>query len=337
MNPDSTDNEDFDGDEYEPDESRSESLRALLKTGYANAVSVVRNAPQTARVVWNTQRPWLWLALALFLMALPALRWAFAIWTAPASPLTFQPFVPLAVGLLFWNRREIVSQQYREMMFLYGKNSPKRRGKLWVVIFGCVLLLVASVAMVTQLALFALVIILIGTAYYLYGPFLLRPLLLPLSYLFLLTPPPTSVTAIPSLLLRFGSLLVSGQLLHFLFKDAEQKGAFIVFPSFVLQVSEAASGVNILFPLLALALWLAILRRIIIGSSLVLLVIAAALAALLSVTRLCFIGAIGALMPEVGNALQTEGAMWLSSLLLGLLGAYLIYKIAVLLSPPRLA
>ena len=276
------------------------------------------------------------MVLALTLLALPVLRQAMTVWFAPSSALTFQPFVPLAVAALLWARRGQIRQQYQELLFLYGENSPKRRGNLWPTLAGCVLLLVAAITVTVPLGLFALVVIVTGTAYYLYGPFLLRPLLLPLSYLLLFVPLPNFLLAYGTVLLRFGSLLVAGQLLRFFFKDAQLIGPNVVFPGFILQVSESAGGSTLLFPLAAFALWLAIYRRISIGSSLVLLVIAAAIASFITVSRLFVIGAIGAFSPEVGNALQRETVLWFGTLILGAISAAALYKIAVLLSPPRL-
>ena len=315
---------------------RADSLRGLLRNAASGLAGGTRALPAFARMVWARHRPWIWMVVALILMALPTLRQALPLWLDPSSPLTFQIFVPLAVALLLWGRREQIGHQYRELLFLYGQNSPKRRGNLWGVAAGCVLLLVSAITATVPLGLFAIVIVVVGTAYYLYGPFLLRSLLLPLSYLLLFVPLPGILLAYATVLLRFGSLLVAGQLLRFFFKNAELRGPYVVFPGFVLSVSEGAGGSTILFPLAAFAIWLAIYRRISLGSSLVLLTISAAISAFATVLRLFVTGAIGAFAPSVGNALQTDGTLWLGSLFLGIIGAALLYKIAVLLSPPRL-
>ncbi len=323
-------------DGFEDEDEPSPSLREQVQAGITGGIALVRNTPAFARTVWQSHRPWLWLVLAFFLMAFPTLRRAWTLWTAPESLVFFQLFLPLATFFLIWNRREEIIKQYQEILFLYGKNSPKLHGNLWPIALGCVGLLLSTLTLVTPLGLFSLALICFGVAYYLYGPFVLRPLLTPLLFLFLITPLPIGLTSMATGRLLVGSQIVSGQLLSFLIKDTTQRLGYVALPNFTLTVSQASSGSELIFPLLCFVLWISIFRRVPFVSGIVLLIVTGALIALLSIIRLVFIGFVGNLLPALGGVMQDPGALFVSSLLLGFLGAYLVYKIAVLLTPPRL-
>jgi hypothetical protein len=146
--------------------------------------------PQT-RNTSPTWKNWLWLAVPGTVLVLYCLRGTIASWFSPDSQLLFQAFVPLGTLLLAWSRRVEWQTTSEELATLFpDPKNPRRSGNLGLVIAGGMLLLVAQLMALPLLTSVSLWLLLSGTLYYIFGPFLVRVMLMPLFFLLTMTPPP---------------------------------------------------------------------------------------------------------------------------------------------------
>ena len=248
----------------------------------------------------------------------------------PDSTLAFQPFVPLAVAYLIWDRRAEVRQQYQELAFLFPADSPKRRGKLWPVLVGSLLMIVGCMTMLTPLTILSLIIILVGCIYYLYGPFVLGKIAVPLLFLLVMVPPPGVLLLVLTQQLQVGSAIVASEMLKPIFHTVTSQGVFITLPNYQLEVTPTCSGTSIVFPVLAMTLWLALYRRMRIGTAGVLLLLAATIAVLMNILRIFMMGLIGGYNADLATRLHDS-----NSLVFTVLSFYLTFLVANQLMKPR--
>lgn len=148
------------------------------------------------RPVWNAtarRHAGLWLfVLAPFLLLLwQPLRWCAILWFSADSQLAYQAFIPLGAAALAWTRRDAMDAISQDLARLFpDPDSPQRRGHLAPLILAASLFVAAYVAVMPPLAILAALLTLAALVYRLYGPFLLRPLAVPLLYLLLAIPLP---------------------------------------------------------------------------------------------------------------------------------------------------
>ena len=142
-----------------------------------------------------------WLArhgLRLVLIGAPAvllfglvLRLCRNVWFLAGSPLSYQALIPLGALALGWSRRHEVHTVCRELAALFPDPShPKRRGSAALVWIGGAFLMAGMLALFPPLGLIGFFLMAAGVVFYLYGPFVLRSLLAPLSCLLLMLVPP---------------------------------------------------------------------------------------------------------------------------------------------------
>ena len=277
--------------------------------------------------VWKTQRPWIALgAIALVLLYIPV-TWFWEIWSAPDSPLSYQPLVPLGVVWLAWMEREPVKALYTELAHLFPISSPKRHGKLWPVLTGCFLMLVSYLMTLPPLAMLSFLLMVVGVIYYVYGPYVLNALRKPLSYFLVMAPVPNVIVSMATQQLQLGCATVAGQILALFHPQVKVVGTFIELPGYALEVVGPCSGVSILFPVAAMTIWLAMVRRMRLLPSLLLLCIGAALSLIMNVLRIVMMGMIGVYNPTLAQTIHdmnsiafTALAFYLTFLAANLLG-----------------
>jgi hypothetical protein len=266
----------------------------------------------------------------LVILARP-LRWCWGMWFAFDSALVFQPFVPLLALALVLQRRPEFEPIYRELAFIYPPDSPRRRGKLWVVLLGCALMLIASVAMLPSLAMFAFVVIVIGCVYYLLGLPVTLALWQPLILLFLMVPPPGALVPQFTGLLQVGSAAVITPVLKLFHPETHRQLQWVRMNGYSMEITPALSGVSVILPVLALTLWQAMRLKVRLPNVPVLLSIALLVTLLLNAGRLILIGLIGASSPQIAVVL-TRFNSWV----LVAVAFYLIYRISALFTPRTL-
>jgi exosortase len=261
-------------------------------------------AIQLPSFLWKTQRPWLVLFFLAMVLLYRPFTWFWEIWATPDSPLSYQPLVPIGVAWLAWAEWGSVKALYQELAYLFPTTSPKRRGKLWPVLAGCFLMLVAYLMTVPPLAMLSFLLMIVGVIYYIYGPFVLSALRKPLAFLLLMAPVPNVLVSMATQSLQLGCASVAGQILHIFHPEVKVVGTFIQLPGYALEVIGPCSGVSIVFPVVAMTIWLAMLRRMRILPSLILLCIGIALSLIMNVLRIVMMGMIGVYNPTLAQTLH---------------------------------
>jgi len=292
--------------------------------------------PRILRHLWQTQRHWLLVLIPLAIIMVRPLRWCWGLWFSLDSPLLFQPFVPLLSLALLRERRAEVEPIYRELSSLYPPDSPKRRGKLWPILLGCALMLIASVAMLPSLAMFSFVVIFIGCIYYLYGPHITLALWQPLVLLFLMVPPPGALVPQFTGKLQIGSAAAVAPVLRLFYPATRSIGAWVFvlssqaedIHSHPLEVTPSLSGMSVVLPMLVLTLWQALRLKIRPLNIPVLLCIALIITLLLNAIRLICLGLIGS-----SNHVVSQLLIQINSWILVAMAFYLVYKISRFFTP----
>ncbi len=210
------------------------------------------------------QPKWLSLIVPLALLYLyVAIRMAWKDWFYFGSPLIFQPFVPFLTIWLIWRRRLQVMRQYYELAFVFPDDSPKRRGKLLPVGIALLLMAIAAVVQLPQLSVAGLVLGVFSMVYYLFGFFQLRSLWQMLAFLIVMVPPPIGTLARLTYILQLGETAVAAMIAKIFDRTAEVRDYVILhLTTSNLVITPALCGVTVVVPLFVLTIWLALLRRI---------------------------------------------------------------------------
>jgi hypothetical protein len=192
-------------------------------------------------------------------------------------------------------------------------------------------MLIASVAMLPSLAMFAFVVIVIGCVYYLYGLPVTLALWQPLILLFLMVPPPGALVPQFTGLLQVGSAAVIAPVLKLFHPETHTRLQWVRMNGYSMEITPALSGMSVILPVLALTLWQAMRLKVRLPNVPVLLSIALLVTLLLNAGRLILIGLIGAGSPQIAVGL-TRFNSWV----LVAVAFYLIYRISALFTPRTL-
>ena len=259
----------------------------------------------------RAQGHWLLVIVPILVLGWGPFAWCQRIWQTPHGPVAYQPFVPLLTLALVWARRGELTLVYQELALLFPPDSPKRRGRLWPAALGCVLTLFTYATQVPGLSILALIVVIIGIVYYVYGREILRYAASPLLYLFTMVPPPISLIAGLRNTVAIAVAARAADLLHSLgVPTAAARDQFVLVPGYRLEVSWALSGLGVLGPTLALTLWLLILKRARPWTGLLLLALAGGTALLLNLLRVALVARIGMTNPGLADTL-TDASSWL--------------------------
>jgi exosortase/archaeosortase family protein len=114
--------------------------------------------------------------------------------------------------------------------------------------------------------------------------------------------------------LQLGCATVAGQILELFHPKVKVMGTFIELPGYALEVVGPCSGVSILFPVLAMTVWLAMVRRMQVVPGLLLLCIGAALSLIMNVLRIVMMGMIGVFNPTLAQTLHDMNSIAFTAL-----------------------
>lgn len=286
-----------------------DALRALL-------ASLRRGISDAARAFWQNERRWLWVIVPVVVLAFVSTQWASSTWNSLDYALLFQPLTPLVAAALAWTLRFGIKQLVQEMDFLYPGDSPKRRGKLWPVLLGCLLMIVAGLVTSATLAFVALFFIVVGSIYYVYGPYITRAVWQPLVLLALVIPIPANFLHTLSATLSLGGSAVGGQVLQTMVPGAQGQYGLLMMPNYQMEVGSALNGINVVLPSVVLILWYCLFRRIHAGFSLLFLAAAAGIASVLNLGRILLIALIGNRNSTLADSMREPAAARIGSVLL---------------------
>jgi hypothetical protein len=208
------------------------------------------------------------LLFALFLLCRP-------LWFHEASPLWFQALIPIGAGALAVQRRQEIRKIVTELSLLFpDPDHPKRRGTEWLAIIGALMIVFGILALSPTIGLLGLIVLAMGIALYLGGPFVLRGMLGPLGYLFLMLPPPIELDKIVvvSIRLLFASTSFVWYLLKPLQRDSHVQGATLVLSGQPpLDVPLSLSGLDLVLGTLAFGVFVCVWHRLKVWSTLLVL------------------------------------------------------------------
>lgn len=269
-------------------------------------VDLLRDGPKELRQFFQTERHWLFVLVPLAVLSWRAGRLSWPLWFGVDSVLGFQALVPFFAAFLVWARRHELAAQYAELASLFPADSPKRRGNPLLVLAGCLLFLLSCFSLYPPIAVFSLLLAVIGVVYYIYGPFLLRTLWQPLVFLFLAVPPAGLI--VQQQVIRIKTIaVIAVSALRFAYPDVQGQGATLVIHGFPLTISAVSSGALAAFSIGAFALFVAFLRRLPLLNGLAYVVVASFVALVINLGGLILTALVGA-----GN--NAAGAVLLSFL-----------------------
>ena len=256
------------------------------------------------------------LLAACFLLALATpIAWAARVWRAPDSPLAFQPLVPLAALFLLYQKRQTARAAYAETAFVFSANSPKLRGGGWLLTLSAVLLAVSYLTQTTGWGILGGVAACAGIVQFLWGRVVRNVLIGPLLFLLWAVPPPDSLVARATQGLQIACTTMAGHFLNAIHVPCLTLGNQLLLTNsnYRLEIVGACSGMSILFPLLALTVWL-LLRNAQSGLSIVLkgalIGFAGVVAVLLNVARITLMGVLASRAPDLVARLH-DASGWL--------------------------
>ncbi|GAB4466622.1 MAG: hypothetical protein OHK0029_38080 [Armatimonadaceae bacterium] len=224
-------------------------------------------------------------------------------WFQWGSPILIQAAVPLLFVWLIWRRRMELVRRYYELAFVFPEDSPKRRGKPWLIPLGCFLMLLGAMLETPLITVGGFVVVSVGAIYFLFGPFILQSIWSCLLFLVLMLPIPEFLLGRASAAFQRVSALVTQLILSIFDKSAEIRSRIMIHTSSNdLVIDPVLGGLNLIVPVVVLTIWYALLRRLTILTTLALLAAGLAGAIVLNVVRLIVFASL----------LSTQPALWLS-------------------------
>jgi len=186
---------------------------------------------------------WITLGVALILPFGAFLTGLVKVWLHDPE-FSYGILIPVLVAYLLWRRREQLRTQV----------STGRASGLALAFVGCGLQVFSGLSGSLLVSGAAVVVTILGTILYLWGPDSLRIALVPVALLILMIPLPTYVVGELSWHLQGLASTISTAILRFLGIAVLQEGNLLKLPNYVLEVKQACSGSRSLFALIALAL-----------------------------------------------------------------------------------
>ena len=245
--------------------------------------------------------PWLLPLAPLVYLLWGPVQWAWVTWSAPDSPQAYQPLVLPGALVLAWVRR-------REIQAAYEATKAGKKGGLWLTVLGVVLMVLAHGTQMASVSAVALIIIIAGVIYYMYGKVVLRALRTPLLFLFTMVPLPGFVVDQPTQVLQIASTKAAGHIMERLHIPTLVQGNTIITPKYTVEVAIACSGVGILLPLLVMTLWLLLMMEGSLGRKLFLLFVGFWIALAVNVLRITSMGLMGQFDADVANMLHDSNS-----------------------------
>lgn len=234
------------------------------------------------------------------------------LWFETGSQLFVQAWVLPVVALLAWTRKPDWQRTAKELEELFpDPRNPRRSGNMILIALGSLGLILSQVASLPLVSILSLCLVIIGTIFYLFGPFLLRSVISPLLLLLLMVPPPH--TLFLALLARFqlaGATMLGGGL-DLMGIRTRILGAQVTIQQsgWQLQITPSLSGIDVflfvMFGTISYLMW----KRIALLKSLLTLLIAAFSTVIINLFRLLLIGLVARQNPSVANTLASIPAL----------------------------
>lgn len=235
-----------------------------------------------------------------------------SLWFETGSQLFVQAWVLPVVALLAWTRKPDWQRTAKELEELFpDPRDPRRSGNMILIVLGCLGLILSQIALLPLVSILGFSLVIIGTVFYLFGPFLLRSVISPLLLLLLMIPPPQALFI--ALLARFqlaGATMLGGGL-DLMGVQTRIMGAQVTIKQsgWQLQIIPSLSGIDVflfvIFGTVSYLIW----KRISLLKSLLTLLIAAFLTVITNVFRLLLIGLVARQYPTVANTLASIPAL----------------------------
>lgn len=226
-------------------------------------------------------------------------------WYKPDSPDSYQPMVPLGAAVLAWIRREELAAVYHDSLH-HAKRS------IWLVVLGCLLMLVAHLTRGWQVSMAAFLVLTVGSVLYLYGSVVVRAAAVPLLFLCLIFPHPFRHAMTQTL--QLNSTQAAGNVIEAVGYQNKVEGNTIILDKYRVEVTAACSGVGILLPLLLMSLWLLGMMQSHGVQKTFLLASAVIVALAVNVLRIVAMGIIGRNDPPLADKLHDANS-WIFTLL----------------------
>ena len=297
------------------------------------APTTLASTVKFSQLLWR----WGWIIIPFFILLGFLLRSSASLWFGGGSQLFFQVCVPFGAILLAWARREDWSRTHEELATLFPNPKDARRaGNIVLVILGGVLFLMSQVGSMPPLMIFSVWLILVGTIWYLSGPFLLRVMLTPLAFLLLAIPPPIGLFSGIVQKFQLVSASMLGGTLGLIGIKTRIQGAIVVIQDVghTILISPTLSGVGIFcFVLVSTVCYLG-WRRSTFLRGLLVLIIAVFITCLANVFRLTFLGIIARITPNFAKLLENQ-LLFLPTITTVLLSLLVIRTFSEKIAPPR--
>ena len=265
----------------------------------------------TQRVTLLLQR-WWWLlvpALILFSIMLQGLTPS---WFTSESQLQFGALVPPLTVFLIWSRRQDWSRTSQELEELFPNPRDARRSGSPVLLFiGCIGILIAQITALSQLTVISFWLLVVGTIFHLFGPFLLRVVAAPLLYALLTVPPPMGLALIVVRQFELTGAAMLGSSLGLFGIKTRAAGPTVILQDsgHVFLVGGSQSGVGVFLCVLTITLAYLIWRRAPLGKSLVVMIVAGLGTGILGLVRNILLGLIGQLSDAALTILENSFAL----------------------------
>lgn len=269
----------------------------------------------------RTQWHWFLVALFLILVILAPAYWSRLLWFSNDSFFWFQPWIPFLAVWSVWHWRRDLQRIHTETLRL-PETSPQRRGKVWPLVVGCVVMLIAYATQFPGLSILAWVIMTLGVVSYAFGRTIRTYLLPELILVVTMIPPPLTLVTQFQYGLMMGMAGITGNLLRIFGQSGVVvSGNYVEVGKRAIEVTANISGGTILVPLLAATLWLIVLHRYSVKSAVTLFTLAAVLGLVVITARVILlallaradqVAALQALVaaPAVLYVLPVFGLLW---------------------------
>ena len=281
---------------------------------------------------------WWWLLVPALILFSVTVRGLVPLWFNSESQLLFGGLVQVLTVFLIWSRRDDWNQTSHELEELFpNPRDARRSGSPVLLILGGIAILVAQVAALSQLTVISFWLLVVGTIFYVFGPFLLRVVAIPLLYALLAIPPPMGLAL--GIVRQFeltGSAMLGGALGLFGIKTRVSGPTVTLQDSgHIILVGGSQSGVGVFLCVLTITLAYLIWRRAPLGKSLVVMIVAGFGACVLGLVRNVLLGLIGQLSDAALTLLEDRLALVpaLLTLLASLMFVYVACKKLLRASP----
>ena len=243
--------------------SDSSDAASSAKTPFLLAGNFIQQLRPALKALWG-QRVWLLFLIPFAFACWKPLQNSFRNWGNPDNVLLYQPLVPFAAALLVWQERAYLQSLWQRLQ-AYPTTDKRRKGSLIPVVLGCLFVLFGHLVYVDSLFGIGLLLILVGTIYYIYGGLMVRTLVGPLALLILMINPPDSLLSITNKFAKTSTAFAVSSVLSLLGKatsvnviqgsilipihtfDAQHKPILLSHP---ITITDPINGANILLAML---------------------------------------------------------------------------------------